>query len=117
MKKKLLIGAAAFAVVVPGSVIAGPSNEWSESWAPRTTTSTNNRLLQADLIEKKDTGYYERIGMSTYYVEYNVTNYSQHGTFVEGGINVGEGGVASTRPMPASPPRPRSAPTTTPTIR
>jgi hypothetical protein len=97
MKKTgmLLRGVTAIVAILPGFVLAGPSNEWSEAWGFRATTTMNNRLIQADLIEKKDEGYYERLGTNTYYVEYHVNNYNQHGTFVEGGINVGEGGSAS----------------------
>ncbi len=93
--KSLLQYAIPIAVIVPIVAIAGSSNEWSESWAPRPISNLSSRLLQADLIERQDAGYYDKIGTSTYNVDYYVTNRNQYGTNIEGNFNIGTGGSAS----------------------
>lgn len=87
-----LKNALAVAVLMPSIALAGPSNEWSEAWTPRTNATANNRLLQADLIEKKDVGYYDRIGINTthYNGDFYITNDYRKGNW--GDITATQGG-------------------------
>lgn len=97
MKKTemLLKGIAAIVGIIPTLAVAGPSNEWSEAWGFRTTTTMNTRLIQADLIEKQNEGYYERLGTSINYVTNNINYYidDRKGNF--GDITATEGGEVS----------------------
>jgi len=61
---------------------AGPSNDWSEPWSGKSTaTSRALSMSQADLIEKHDSGYYDRVGT-------NIVIYEVHSSYAVGAINV-----------------------------
>lgn len=52
------------------STTVQPSSDWNGNWGFSSTADRTFRLLQADTIEKKDSGYYESLGPA----EFNVTN-------------------------------------------
>ena len=49
---------------------AGPSNEWTQGWQPSTPQDRAAQFNQADLIAKREAGYYNNIGST------NITYYS-----------------------------------------
>ena len=69
------------------SFAAGPSNEWSQGWQPSSSTSAL-QLQQADVIAKKESGYY---GPSiTNFNSYNTTYTTidkQYSTTTAGTLN------------------------------
>lgn len=52
------------------SFAAGPSNEWTQGWQPSTPQDRAAQFTQADLIAKREAGYYKNIGST------NITYYS-----------------------------------------
>jgi hypothetical protein len=52
------------------SFAAGPSNEWTQGWQPSTPQERAAQFTQADLIAKREAGYYKNIGST------NITYYS-----------------------------------------
>lgn len=58
--------------------------DWHSSWSAKNggASDKTQQMLQADLIAKKDAGYYERIGenKNTYYVTNNSTDNSTNST-------------------------------------
>jgi len=52
------------------SFAAGPSNEWTQGWQPSTPQERAAQFTQADLIAKREAGYYNNIGST------NITYYS-----------------------------------------
>lgn len=68
-----------FISLVPTLVnAAGASNEWSDGYSFRSASDKQVQLLQADLIERKESGYYDNIGKST--INYTVDN--RQGNFI-----------------------------------
>ena len=57
---------------------AGPSNEWTQGWQPPSSQDRVNQFNQADLIAKREAGYYNNIGQT------NITYFS---TTAAGTIN------------------------------
>jgi hypothetical protein len=56
------------------STTVQPSSDWNGNWGFSSTADRTLRLLQADAIEKKDSGYYESFGPNVYNVTNDVTN-------------------------------------------
>lgn len=55
-----------------------PSNDWNSSWGFPSTGERQHRLLQADIVKKGETGYYESLGNQRVTVTNTVNNdYSQ----------------------------------------
>lgn len=75
MRGRAALGLGAL-VAVPALAqnVSLPSNDWNSSWGFSSTSEQSLRLLQADLIEKQEEGYYESLGDQTFYVTNNVTN-------------------------------------------
>jgi hypothetical protein len=51
-----------------------PSSDWNGNWGFSSGADRTFRLLQADTIEKKDSGYYESLGRNVFNVTNDVTN-------------------------------------------
>jgi hypothetical protein len=51
-----------------------PSSDWNGNWGFSSAADRTFRLLQADTIEKKDSGYYESLGRNVFNVTNDVTN-------------------------------------------
>jgi len=49
-----------------------PATDWTGNYSFSSTADRNLRLLQADIIEKKEQGYYESLGKTT--INQSVTN-------------------------------------------
>lgn len=80
--RSLLAWAVAIGVTAAGTALAQnvslPSNDWNSSWGFPSTGQKQVRILQSDLIEKKEAGYYESLGTNNYSVSNSVTyDYSQ----------------------------------------
>jgi hypothetical protein len=56
------------------STTVQPSSDWNGNWGFSNATDRTFRLLQADTIEKKDSGYYESLGRTEFNVTNDVTN-------------------------------------------
>ncbi|WP_188720936.1 hypothetical protein [Nitratireductor aestuarii] len=52
--------------------VVSPAVDWNGNYTFTSTADRNLRLLQADLIEKKEQGYYESLGKTS--ITQNVTN-------------------------------------------
>lgn len=60
-----LLTGAALALPAPAQNVSLPSNDWNGSWGFSSVAEQQLRLLQADIIEKKEEGYYESLGDQT----------------------------------------------------
>jgi hypothetical protein len=56
------------------STTVQPSSDWNGNWGFSSAADRTFRLLQADTIEKKDSGYYESLGRTEFNVTNDVTN-------------------------------------------
>lgn len=76
---------------------AGPSADWSDSWNFPSPAQRTNQLIQADLIEKKENGYYDGLGSTTNHINYSVSN--AYGVYNETEYNLtnsGDGKIIAT---------------------
>lgn len=56
------------------STTVQPSSDWNGNWGFSSSADRTFRLLQADTIEKKDSGYYESLGRTEFNITNDVTN-------------------------------------------
>ncbi|MFA5490820.1 MAG: hypothetical protein WC284_16695 [Candidimonas sp.] len=68
---------------------ASPATDWGGNYTFSSTAEKNLRLLQADLIEKREHGYYESIGRNTINqtITNNTTNNIGQNTNAIGAVN------------------------------
>jgi hypothetical protein len=68
-----------------------PSGDWNGSWGFSSPSAQQFRMLQADIIEKKEAGYYEALGQNLFNVTNNntVIHDNRQGSFDE--ITAGDG--------------------------
>lgn len=74
----VILAAAAFVLIghpaLAQSTTMTPSSDWNGNWGFSSGADRTFRLLQADTIEKKDSGYYESLGRNVFNVTNDVTN-------------------------------------------
>ena len=90
MVTRTLLFAAAVALALPATALgqSQPSSDWNGNFQFRGPAERANDLLQADLIERQDNGYYgqwQYTGYQSYYTTNNVGSITS--TSVEGDHN------------------------------
>jgi hypothetical protein len=65
-----------------------PSQNWSGSYDFPSAATSSTRMIQADLIEKKDGGYYDSFGPGNAYVTNSIGTITNNTNNIEGDDNV-----------------------------
>lgn len=74
-----------------------PSADWAESWSFPSTAARTNQLIQADMIAKRESGYYDGVGKISNYIQNNVSNaYGVYNQTEYNLTNSGSGNIAAT---------------------
>lgn len=74
-----------------------PSADWAESWSFPSTAARTNQFIQADMIAKREAGYYDNIGKNTNYIQNNVSNaYGVYNQTEYNLTNSGDGSISAT---------------------